>query len=194
MKPSFSSTKLLTRNSQLLTENKLHRATAALLHQNLFPLDEVVFQAVLVVADGEQLQAVIVLDAEIVVEASHQLIEFAFVAVEAEREHQSRGLNHIGVDVQFDANGEDGFQVVFVHKGEVAGRNADQRLVVLYYIRRYVLIVFAPCAIDNRWCVVGVEERLHFQRYSLVLQRLDGLWVNDGRAVESQGSWRRWRR
>ena len=101
----------------------MHRATAALLHQNLLPLDEVVFQAVLVMADGEQLQVVIVLDAEIVVEASHQLIEFVLVAVEAERKHQSRGLDHIGVDVQFYANGEDGLQVVFVHKGEVAGRN-----------------------------------------------------------------------
>ena len=67
-----------------LTKHKLHRASTPLFHQNLLPLDEVAFQAVLVMADSEQLQAVIVLDAETFFEAGPQLFQLLFVAVEAE--------------------------------------------------------------------------------------------------------------
>ena len=75
---------------------------------------------------------------------------------------------------------------MFVHKGVVAGRDGDQRLVVLDDIGGDALIVFPMTAVDERWLVVGVEERLHFQCYPLVLQRLDGLGVDDGGTVEGQ--------
>ena len=67
-----------------LTKHKLHRASTPLLHQNLLPFDKVAFQAVLVMANGEQLQAVVVLDAETFFETGPQLFQLLFVAVEAE--------------------------------------------------------------------------------------------------------------
>jgi len=76
-----------------------------LFYKNLLAFDEVIFQAVLIVADGEQLQTFVVLDAEIVFEASHQLLQFGFVAVEAEREHQGGGLDYVGINAQIDASG-----------------------------------------------------------------------------------------
>ena len=100
----------------LLTENKLHRTPTPLFHQNLLPFDEVAFQAVLVMADSEQLQAVVVLDAETVFEVGSQLFQLLFVAVETEREHQGRGLDHVGVDVQVGADGKDGLEVALVHE------------------------------------------------------------------------------
>ena len=57
--------------------------------------------------DGEQLQAFVVFNAEIVFEAGHQLLQLGFVAVETKREHQGGGLDHVGVDVQVNANGKD---------------------------------------------------------------------------------------
>ena len=102
-------------------QNKLHSASTTLLHQNLLSLDEVLLQAVLVVPDGEQLQALVVLDAEIGFEAGSQLFQLLLVAVKAEGEHQCGGLDHIGVDVQVGANGEDGLQVALIHKRVVTG-------------------------------------------------------------------------
>ena len=42
------------------------------------------------------------------------------------------------------------------------------------------------CSINNGRLVVGMEERLHLERYPFVLQRFDGLRVDDGGTVESQ--------
>ena len=167
-----------------LTKHKLHSASAPLLHQNLLSLDEVILQAVLVMANGEQLQAVVVLDAETVFEFGSQLFQLLLVAVEAERKHQGGGLDHVGVDVEVGADGKDGLEVALVHERIVAGRDGDQRLVVLDDKRGDALVVFTMATVDERGLVVGVEERLHLQRDSLVLQRLDGLWVDDGGAIE----------
>ena len=133
----------------LLLQHKLHCTSASLFHQNLLSLDEVAFQAVLVMADGEQLQAVVVLDTETIFEVGSQLFQLLFVAVETEGEHQRGSLNHVGVDVELDAKGENGFQVVFVHEGEVAGRDGDQGLVVLDNIGRDALVVFPMTAVDE---------------------------------------------
>ena len=108
-----------------LTKHKLHRASTPLFHQDLLSLDEVALQAVLVMANGEQLQAVVVLDAETFFEAGPQLFQFLFVAVEAEGEHQGRGLDHVGVDVEVGADFEDGLQVALVHERIVARRDGD---------------------------------------------------------------------
>ena len=132
------------------------------------------------------MQAFIILHTETVFEVGSQLFQLLLVAVEAEREHQSRGLDHIGVDVQVGADFEDGLQVAFVHERVVSGRDGDQRLVILDDIGGNALVVFTMAAIDERWLVVGVEERLHLQGYSLVLQRLDSFGVDDGRTIESQ--------
>ncbi len=42
----------------------LHRAPAALLHQNLLPFDEALLQALVVMPNGEQLQVVVIHDFE----------------------------------------------------------------------------------------------------------------------------------
>ena len=146
---------------QPLTKNKLHRTTTALFHQDLLPLDEVSLQAVLVMADGEQLEPVVVFYAEIVFKACPQLFQLLLVAVEAEGEHQGGSLDHVCVDVEVGADGKDGLQVAFVHERVVAGRDGDQRLVVLDDIRGDALVVFPMTAVDERRLVVGVEERLH---------------------------------
>ena len=75
---------LSTQQPAFLTQYKLHRASTPLLYQNLLSLNEVAFQAVLEMADGEQLQAIIVFDAETFFEVSSQLFQLLFVAVEAE--------------------------------------------------------------------------------------------------------------
>lgn len=53
--------------------------------------------------ESEQLQAIIVLDTEIDFKAGSEQFQLLFVAVEAEREHQGRGLDHVGMDVQVSA-------------------------------------------------------------------------------------------
>ena len=59
-------------------------------------------------------------------------------------------------------------------------------MVVLDNIGGDALVVFPVAAVDEGGLVVGVEERLNLKRYSLVLQRFDGLWVDDGGTIESQ--------
>ena len=155
-------------------------------HQNLLPLDEVAFQAVFVMANGEQLQPVVVLDTETVFEVGSQLFQLLFVAVETEREHQRRSLDHVRVDVQIGTDFKDGLQVAFIHERVVAGRDGDQRLVVLDDVGGNGFVVFPMAAVDERRLVVGMEERLYFECYPLVLQRFDGFWVDDGSTVEGQ--------
>ena len=88
------------------------------------------------------------------------------------------------MDVEVCTDFKDGLQVALVHERVVAGRDGDQCLVVLDNKRGDALVVFPMAAVDERRLVVRMEERLHLQRDSLVLQRLDGLWVDDGGAIE----------
>ena len=111
--------------------------------------------------DGEQLQAFIIFDTEIFFETGSQLFQLLLVAVEAEGEHQGRGLYHVGVDVEVGADGEDGLQIAFFHKRIVAGRDGDQRLVVLDDIGWDTLVGLAVGAVDEGGFMVGVETRLH---------------------------------
>ena len=141
-----------------LAQYKLHRASTPLFHQNLLPLDEVAFQAVLVMSDGEQLQSVIVLDAETIFEVGSQSFQLLLVAVEAEGEHQCRSLDHVRVDVEVGADFENGLEIALVHERVVAGRDGDQRLVVLHDIGRDAFIVFPMAAIDEGGLVVGMKE------------------------------------
>ena len=99
--------------------------------------------------DSEQLQTFIILDAEIVFKAGPQLFQLLFVAVETEREHQSRGLDHVGVDVEVGADFEDGLQVTFVHERVVAGRDGNKGLVVLDDIGGDALVVFPMSSVDE---------------------------------------------
>ena len=132
-----------------LTQYKLHRASTPLFHQNLLPLDEVAFQAVFVMANGEQLQPVIVLDTETVFEVGSQLFQLLLVAVEAEGEHQCRSLDHVGVDVEVGADFENGLEIALVHERVVAGRDGDQRLVVFDDKRGNALVVFPMTAVNE---------------------------------------------
>ena len=88
------------------------------------------------------------------------------------------------MDVQFVAGGEDELQVVFVHERIVAGRDRNQRLVILDDIRRNLLDVRVRFAINDGRLVFRMQERLYLERDILVLKWLDGLGVNDGGAVK----------
>ena len=114
----------------LLTQYKLHCASTPLFHQNLLPLDEVAFQAVLVMANGEQLQPIVVLDTKTVFEVGSQLFQLLLVAVETEREHQCRSLDHVGVDVEVGADFENGLEIALVHE-RVSGWRNDCTLSVI---------------------------------------------------------------
>ena len=55
----------------------------------------------------KQGQSLVVFHLEGLLESGKESFQLVVVVVEAEREHQGRGLDHIGVDVELVAGGED---------------------------------------------------------------------------------------
>lgn len=101
-------------------------------------------------ADGEELQAVVVADDERLLEGGDELGEFALVLVEADGEVQGRGLNHVGVDVELVEHAEEDAEVLLVHEGIVTRTYRHKCLIIFHYERRDVFDELVG-AVDNGW-------------------------------------------
>lgn len=113
---------------------KLCRGTAALLEVDFPACNEGLLLTFLVMTDGVKLEVFVVFYAEHLAQRFHQGFALGIIVVEAEGEHEGRGLHHVGMDAELVADFENRLQVVLVHEGEVAWRNAHQGLVVFYNV------------------------------------------------------------
>ena len=101
-------------------------------------------------ADGEELQAVVVADDERLFEGGDELCELALVLVEADGEVQGRGLNHVGVDVQLVEHCKEDAEVLLVHERIVTRTDCHKCLIIFHYERRYVFDELVS-AVDDGW-------------------------------------------
>ena len=101
--------------------------------------------------------------------------------IDAHGDSNRRGLNQRHFQAMAMDDLEDLAQALFKHEGEVFGAHGDKDLVLAPYIYRHVDGSYAVRRY-LRSCRSGIAERFDEERYLFVLQRTDGLGVNDLRA------------
>ena len=124
----------------LLFQHHLECAPAALFDVDFLALCKGFLQSGLIMTNREQLQILVVFEAEAVVYGGFEFVQLGFVAIETEGKHQGGRLDHVGMDSQFVADAEEDLKVMLIHEREVARRDADQRLVVFYDVGGYTVV------------------------------------------------------
>ena len=138
-----------------------------------------------VVADGDELEALVVAQAELVLQVVAELVEKHWVVVDAKREAEGSVLHEVDADVQFGEDGKDGLEVVFGDEAKVFGEDGEERLVVFEDVEGCEGLDGGEGTDDGTGCV-GIEEGFDVELDILVLDGFNGFGVYDTGTVVGQ--------
>ena len=138
-----------------------------------------------VVADGDELETLVVAQVELMLQLVTQLGEEQGIIVDAEGEAEGGVLHEVDTDVETREDGKDGLEVVFGNEAEVFGQDGEKGLVALEDVEGCEGTDGGEGTDDGAWGM-GVEERADVKLDIFVLDGFDGFGVDDAGTVVGQ--------
>ena len=169
----------------MLLYDELGGGAGALLEEDGAVGYDAVDDVLCVVADGDELEALVVAQSELVLQIVAELIEEQRVVVDAKGETEGCVLHEVDTNVQFGEDGKDGLQVVFSNEAEVFGQNGEEGLVVFEDIKGCEGSDGGEGS-NDRTRSLGIEEGFDMELDILVLDGFDGLGMDDTGTVIGQ--------